>query len=296
MMRKLEFSEQEVIEAYEKFENARQVSALLGCSEGTIYRILKKHDIPRTHRHPERKKENTVRVSNCNTKHCPGAIRLYITLLDLSNRQIAEVMGMPPQSVVSIRRNKLPDLYQQRRDYRNVDLDAIEREYLAGASTYELGEKYGVDHATIGKWMRKRGHCRGRGHGPSQIDSHDRAVARFIERYPEQIDKCKTWRKRYDARRRYRIVSRPHDGGITGLTWQDIYVRNGHDLTCWICKRKCVPYAADIDRRPSIDHVIPLSNGGTDTYDNTRIAHYGCNRVRSNKVQLTLDFMEYEQG
>jgi len=53
----------------------------------------------------------------------------------------------------------------------SVDVDAIERDYLVGSSTYELGEKYGVAHQTISKWMRKRGHCRGKGGNPNSYKS-----------------------------------------------------------------------------------------------------------------------------
>lgn len=42
-------------------------------------------------------------------------------------------------------------------------MKAIERDYINGASTYELGEKYGVSHETISKWMRELGHKRGKG-------------------------------------------------------------------------------------------------------------------------------------
>lgn len=183
-MRKLQLNEQEVIATYEKYENSRQVSEVFGCSTETIYRILKKNGIPRTHRHP--KTPNPVRVSNCNTKRCPGVIRLYITILNLSNSQIADVMGAPLQSIVSLRRNKLPDLYQQRRDYRSFDLDAIEREYLAGASSYELAEKYGVDRATISKWMRNRGHVRGKGNGKGASILKERCRKRIVSKLEEE--------------------------------------------------------------------------------------------------------------
>lgn len=293
-MRKLKLNEQEVIATYEKFENARQTSEVFGCSTQTVYRILEKHGIPRTHRHPKRASE---RISNCKTKHCPALVRMLYVVEGCSTSEIASLTGMPLTSVCSIMRRRYSDLFQSMRDAaRSIDVDMVEREYLAGASSYELGEKYGVDHATICKWMRKNGHFRGKGHGPSQAISHDKAVTRFLEQYPDRIDRSETWRERSVMRRKYRIVSRPHDGGSYGLSWQDVYKHNGNDLTCWICKKKCIPNARDRDGRPSIDHVIPLSNGGTDTYDNVRIAHVGCNRDRSNRVQLTLDFLEYEQG
>ena len=34
---------------------------------------------------------------------------------------------------------------------------------------------------------------------------------------------------------------------------------------------------------PSIDHVVPLSKGGTHTWDNVHLAHKRCNMVKGNK-------------
>ena len=35
---------------------------------------------------------------------------------------------------------------------------------------------------------------------------------------------------------------------------------------------------------PSIDHVVPLSKGGTHTWDNVKLAHMSCNTVKSDKI------------
>lgn len=35
---------------------------------------------------------------------------------------------------------------------------------------------------------------------------------------------------------------------------------------------------------PSIDHIIPVSHGGTHTWDNVELAHRYCNGVKSDKV------------
>lgn len=39
---------------------------------------------------------------------------------------------------------------------------------------------------------------------------------------------------------------------------------------------------------PTIDHIHPLSLGGTHTYDNVRTAHYGCNSSRGNRDQFQM--------
>lgn len=223
-------------------------------------------------------------------------VRLYesgLTLMEVGER--VGCSWMTVQRRLKASGVKLRHVGRKTRDGKaEVDLDAIEREYLGGASCYELGDRYGVHHATISKWMRQRGHERGKGNSLANQSRMVDAERRFIAEFPDLVDAAASRTERGHLRRRYRIVSRPHDGPSSGLTWQKVYERNGHDLTCWICKKKCMPNDKDMGRRPSIDHVTPLSNGGTDTYDNVRIACCDCNSRRSNRVQLTLDYLIYE--
>ena len=59
---------------------------------------------------------------------------------------------------------------------------------------------------------------------------------------------------------------------------------------CHICGEKCnkKDYIIDEDNNfivgksyPSIDHVIPVSKGGTHTWDNVKLAHHYCNTIKS---------------
>lgn len=67
--------------------------------------------------------------------------------------------------------------------------------------------------------------------------------------------------------------------------------------TCHICGGRCNynDYEAIGDNfivgkdYPSIDHVIPVSKGGTHTWDNIKLAHHYCNTIKNNK-------MIYEDG
>ena len=49
---------------------------------------------------------------------------------------------------------------------------------------------------------------------------------------------------------------------------------------CWICGEKVTRLTGRTPPSASIDHVIPLEAGGTDTPANLRLAHYGCNSSR----------------
>ena len=54
---------------------------------------------------------------------------------------------------------------------------------------------------------------------------------------------------------------------------------------CYLCG-DCVDINLDPNHNyyPSIEHVIPVSKGGTHTWDNVKLAHRKCNYLKSNKV------------
>lgn len=61
---------------------------------------------------------------------------------------------------------------------------------------------------------------------------------------------------------------------------------------CYICGNECDPddylvtedgYFIVGNNYPSIDHVIPLNNGGKHTWDNVRLAHHYCNTIKRDK-------------
>lgn len=71
----------------------------------------------------------------------------------------------------------------------------------------------------------------------------------------------------------------------TGDKIDKVVLFASYDWICYLCKEK-------IDKRllcpdpmaASIDHVVPLSRGGTHTWDNVMPAHAICNFMKSNLV------------
>lgn len=59
-----------------------------------------------------------------------------------------------------------------------------------------------------------------------------------------------------------------------------LLVRDG--LACWWCNK---PFR--LDDMPTIEHVEPVSNGGTWALSNLRLTHEECNKFRSNHYPLT---------
>lgn len=64
-----------------------------------------------------------------------------------------------------------------------------------------------------------------------------------------------------------------------------IIVAERDDWQCWLCGDaidKSLRWPNRYYR--SIDHVVPLSRGGTHTYDNIRITHWICNVRKNNQI------------
>lgn len=70
------------------------------------------------------------------------------------------------------------------------------------------------------------------------------------------------------------------------ITVKKLYARDNG--VCWICGEKCNDEDFSIvngtivcgNTYPSIDHVVPICDGGRDAWDNVRLAHRWCNSAR----------------
>ena len=91
-------------------------------------------------------------------------------------------------------------------------------------------------------------------------------------------------RKRAYRRKDRRIK---HDKRIDrGISARSLYVRDNG--ICWICGEKCDLTDFVVRDRtiicgnnyPSVDHVIPICEGGCDSWENVRLAHRQCNLER----------------
>lgn len=77
--------------------------------------------------------------------------------------------------------------------------------------------------------------------------------------------------------------------GDRDITLEKLY--NLSDGVCALCGGKCDyedyvfqgDYFIAGNRYPSIDHIKPLSKGGSHTWDNVQLAHRQCNSIKSNK-------------
>lgn len=93
-------------------------------------------------------------------------------------------------------------------------------------------------------------------------------------------------------------INRSHDRRIRkieyrekGISLHKLYARD--EGKCWICGEQCDYDNYSTDEKgnfivgplyPSIDHVYPISKGGSHTWDNVKLAHHYCNTIKSDKV------------
>lgn len=187
-MKKCNLDEAAVIACYEKHENARIVAKEFGVSQETIYRVLKRNNIKRTHRH-EKVAKGTLRPSNCRTSICRANIVMLRTVLAMRTVDIAKTLNVGYTTISNVIARYGLQVNKPTRA-KDLDMDALEAEYLAGASTYELGEKYGVNHTTISKWMKQCGHVRGKGIGKKgKNKGHETQKQRAIEKLENKLIK-----------------------------------------------------------------------------------------------------------
>lgn len=90
--------------------------------------------------------------------------------------------------------------------------------------------------------------------------------------------------ERYRRKNRKRRAGRPGD-----YTLRDVGDRDG--WTCHLCLKSVNPRLSGMHSRgPTVDHLIPISDGGVDELINVALAHRQCNIKRSNRgpAQLRL--------
>jgi 5-methylcytosine-specific restriction endonuclease McrA len=68
--------------------------------------------------------------------------------------------------------------------------------------------------------------------------------------------------------------------GDKGIWWQSLGDRDG--WACHLCGRPVTKRPGTSERRRAavVDHLVPIAEGGTHTWDNVAIAHWDCNQKR----------------
>ncbi len=102
----------------------------------------------------------------------------------------------------------------------------------------------------------------------------------YQEHKADHTERGRKWRKSnrercVDIYRKCRALKYSKNYDV-GITLEKIYIRD--KSICGICKTTC-------ERKDtSMDHIIPLSRGGTHTWNNVQLAHRKYNSMKGNRI------------
>lgn len=105
-----------------------------------------------------------------------------------------------------------------------------------------------------------------RGYTPNRKRRFLSLLARLEEANPS-LERAKRFSRLTEKQRKRRI--------------RFIRIRDGGKL-CWYCEKPFGP-----TRLRTVDHILPLSKGGSNKVKNLRLACYQCNKARGNSVHFT---------
>ena len=114
-------------------------------------------------------------------------------------------------------------------------------------------------------------------------------TAKYREENREQIAKQTAAWKRANPEKvaRYRRERRARElGAEKGIPYTSSEIFERDNWICQLCEEPVIEKDATQKLGPTIDHIIPLSKGGTECKTNVQLAHMACNSSKGNRVQI----------
>lgn len=164
-----------------------------------------------------------------------------------------------------------------------------------GATSLQIAAKFGVTASCVNKHLRKYGIHQGKGHAQPRVEvceecgkEYTTDNSNFNTRYCS--NKCCNRAASRKHQYRRRIEKYGTGARADNITIGNLIKRDGK--TCYLCG--CETDESDFminesgyfiagEHYPSIDHVVPLSKGGTHTLDNVRVACRHCNSIKGDR-------------
>lgn len=252
-MRAIDFDVQELIAEYEKCERCRIVAEKFGCSEETVRRALIKNGVPRTNRHPKPHKERGI-----GKEESKRIISEYYSS-DISINALSQKYKWATTTITRLLKTKGNGLKKCERNALKITNEELNAEINQGKNCYQIARKYNITPENVYRRARKMGLA------VSSIGGGGHWYARC-----RHYGRCDS----FDESITLNAVITKYDGicQICGQKVDKSDIKDGHI-------RK---------RYPTVDHIIPLSKGGSHTWDNVQLAHMGCNAGKCNSTDYTV--------
>lgn len=149
--------ELEVCDMYERVERGRIVAEAYGVSTETIYRVLRRHGVQRTHRHPKPSRGTGSNHKGISTQDVCTCFESGMSVTDIARR-----FGCSFQSITyHLTKLGLYDADSRRARKREADSKICEL-YEDGLSNREIAERFDITPQTVSK-VAKRNGCEMRG-------------------------------------------------------------------------------------------------------------------------------------
>lgn len=244
------FDEDAVIKQYYELRSCRKVAELYGCSGEHIRRVLKKHNVDLTGWKTTKPTKKRLVLTE-GTKDYIAFVYLSVN----SVKECARIVGCSPTTVWKVLRRKgLGRGMGGNQDKQIKITDDQIRKDAPILNCREIAIKYNMSEEQVWRRAKKIGiNVRVCGIGGKWRHRADRYGCK-------EFDESITLEK---------LIHR--DGGICqicGKQTDSDDISNGHIGRMY----------------PTLDHIVPLSKGGSHTWDNVQLAHMACNSGKCDKM------------
>lgn len=235
-----------LVEEYQKYHKCRLVAEKYGCSDETVRRALIKYNVPRVE-----KRLRTIMRAKATEDELQTIVNEYYN----TNSSINDLAQRHHRAPITIK-NAI-DTYGHGLKYyeqnsQKISDDDLIKEVLINPSAQVIAEKYGMSIERVCRRCSKLG---------LKVNGSSRKWKQRAKFYGcKEIDESITLER---LRMRFNDVCQ-----LCGEMVDDT------DKTS---KHIGIKY-------PTCDHIIPLSKGGSHTWDNVQLAHMGCNSGKRNKI------------